>query len=89
MKKIKNENYVEVMDIDTNEELNEEENEMNVTPKWSLQKKLMLGGGILAGLVLGAVALGSKKAKDTNEACCEFDENNEEEVTEETSFNEA
>ena len=33
-----------------------------VKPKWSLKKKLLIGGGILAGLVLGAVALGLKKS---------------------------
>lgn len=32
-------------------------------PKWSLRKKLLIGGGVLAGLVIGAIALGSKKAK--------------------------
>lgn len=29
--------------------------------KWSLKKKLLIGGGIVVGLVVGAVALGSKK----------------------------
>lgn len=33
-----------------------------VKPKWSLKKKLLIGGGILAGLILGAVALGMKKS---------------------------
>ena len=43
-----------------------EENEMTEVskPKWSLKKKLLIGGGVLAGLVLGAVALGSRKSAE-------------------------
>ena len=36
-------------------------------PKWSLKKKLLIGGGVLAGLVLGAVALGTKKSAGGND----------------------
>ncbi len=30
-------------------------------PKWSLKKKLMIGGGVLAGLAIGAIALINKQ----------------------------
>jgi len=37
-----------------------EETDMKKKPKWSLKKKLIVGGGVVLGLILGAVALGSK-----------------------------
>lgn len=62
MKNIKNEKIVESEEFNVDSENNEEVTEMVIKPKWSLKKKLMLGGGVLAGLVLGAMALGSKKS---------------------------
>lgn len=56
-----------------------EENEMTEVskPKWSLKKKLLIGGGILAGLVLGAVALGSKKSVEPAEDLVDSDDDDE------------
>lgn len=63
MKNIKNEKIVEIEESNIDSEKNNEEvTEMVIKPKWSLKKKLMLGGGVLAGLVLGAMALGSRKS---------------------------
>ena len=57
-----------------------EENEMTEVskPKWSLKKKLLIGGGVLAGLVLGAVALGSKKSVEPAEDLVENSDDDDE-----------
>ena len=57
-----------------------EENEMTEVskPKWSLKKKLLIGGGVLAGLVLGAVALGSKKSVEPAEDLVEDSDDDDE-----------
>lgn len=68
MKKIRKS---EVIDMENDNERDEfpEENVTAVAgkTKWTLKKKLMIGGGILAGLVLGAVALSTKKAVPAND----------------------
>jgi len=78
----KNIEELEENDMDNFEEMNEisEENETAVVvkPKWSLKKKMMIGGGIFAGLILGAVALGFKKAKPEVESEVESEEDNDE-----------
>lgn len=54
--------------------------------KWSLKKKLLLGGGILAGLVIGAVALGRRKsANNDNEDAEDFDYDYAKETIEEAT----
>ena len=57
-----------------------EENEVTEVskPKWSLKKKLLIGGGVLAGLVLGAVALGSKKSVEPAEDLVENSDDDDE-----------
>ena len=57
-----------------------EENEMTEVskPKWSLKKKLLIGGGVLAGLVLGAFALGSKKSVEPTEDLVEDSDDDDE-----------
>ena len=57
-----------------------EENEMTEVskPKLSLKKKLLIGGGVLAGLVLGAVALGSKKSVEPAEDLVEDSDDDDE-----------
>jgi hypothetical protein len=71
----KNKKKLEVINME-NDEMREEileETEVGGN-KWSLKKKLLLGGGILAGLVLGAVALGRRKsANNDNEDAEDFD----------------
>lgn len=71
---------VKVMD-----ENNETEVEVTVAKtKWSLKKKLMIGGGIFAGLVLGVIALGSKKGGNVDIDQAEDLDNDEEyNITEE------
>jgi len=59
---------VEEENIETKEEITEESETIEVSkPKWSLKKKLLIGGGILAGLALGAIALISKKSVETTD----------------------
>lgn len=54
---------IDMDNIEIKDEILEENETIEVSkPKWSLKKKLLIGGGVLAGLVLGAVALGSKKS---------------------------
>ena len=57
-----------------------EENEMTEVskPKLSLKKKLLIGGGVLAGLVLGAVALGSRKSVEPAEDLVEDSDDDDE-----------
>ena len=57
-----------------------EENEVTEVskPKWSLKKTLLIGGGVLAGLVLGAVALGSKKSVEPAEDLVENSDDDDE-----------
>lgn len=78
----KNIKKLEVINME-NDEMREEileETEVGKN-KWSLKKKLLIGGGILAGLVLGAVALGSRKSADVDDEDEDFD-NDEMEETE-------
>lgn len=76
-------------------EIGEEIREVNVKSKWSLKKKLMLGGGVLVGLVLGAVAFNRKKDNDIDDEAeddfCEDESDytsTEEEICENHSTNE-
>ena len=46
-------------------------------PKWSLKKKLLIGGGVVAGLALGALALGLKKGSANAEDAEDFDGDDE------------
>jgi len=52
-------------------------------PKWSLKKKLLVGGGVVLGLVLGAIALGSKNKTTAEQLtdASETPEGNDEEET--------
>lgn len=40
-----------------------------VKPRWSLKKKLAIGGAVIAGLLLGAFALGHKSSDDSDDNC--------------------
>lgn len=91
---MKNTKKMEVNDMENENKINEEVGEtteevMEVKTKMSLKKKLMIGGGVVLGLVLGAVALGSRKSKDdTDENCADCDSESEDyadEATEEES----
>lgn len=75
-----------VDNVNVMDENNETEVEVTVVKtKWSLKKKLMIGGGIFAGLVLGAIALGSKKGGNVDIDQVEDLDNDDEEynITEE------
>lgn len=58
-------------EVEEVEEENKSEDTANVTvvskPKWSLKKKLLIGGGVVLGLVLGALALGTKTSTTADE----------------------
>ena len=45
-------------------------------PKWSLKKKLLIGGGVVLGLVLGALALGTKTSATADEVMPESGDDN-------------
>ena len=87
MKKKKNIKKLEVINME-NDEMREEileETEVGEN-KWSLKKKMLLGGGILAGLVIGAVALVSRKsANNDNEDAEDFDYDYAKETIEEAT----
>lgn len=88
-KNIKKSEVIEMENNNMDEEILEE-NEMTKVgkPKWSLKKKLMIGGGIIAGLVLGAIALGSKKSVNTTDDQVEDSDNDDEEVTDDITVTE-
>lgn len=60
----------EVEEVEEIEE-NKSEDTASVTvvskPKWSWKKKLLIGGGVVLGLVLGALALGTTKSTTADE----------------------
>ena len=62
MKKIRKSEVIDMEDNRTMDESPEETETVKVgKAKWSLKKKLLIGGGVVVGLVLGAVALGGTK----------------------------
>jgi len=65
MSKKKKEVNVETTTVVETENNEIETEEVKVKTKMSLKKKLIIGGGVLAGLVIGAIALGSKKGDST------------------------
>ena len=80
----KNIKKLEVIDMENetrNEVLEENETVEAGKPKWSLKKKLLIGGGVLAGLVLGAVALGNKKGADATDDQTEDSEDDNTDAT--------
>lgn len=68
LKNIKKSEVIGMENEETKDGIILEENEATEVgkPKWSLKKKLMIGGGVLAGLALGAVALVVKNAVPAN-----------------------
>ena len=84
-KKIRKSEVIDMEDYTTKDEILEENETTKVgKPKWSLKKKLLIGGGILAGLVLGAVALGTKKAVPADDQTEDLDNDDEEVSIEDT-----
>lgn len=77
-KKIRKSEVIDMEDYTTKDEILEENETTKVgKPKRSLKKKLLIGGGIVVGLILGAVALSIKKtapADDQIEAFVSDDE---------------
>lgn len=59
-------------------ETEETKEEVVMKPKFSLKKKLAIGGGLLALVVGGAVALYNKGKQSTDEAC-NYDQDEDEE----------
>ena len=80
-----NNKKVEVIEMENVNNMNEEVEETGeiieeeAKEKMSLKKKIMIGCGIVAGLVLGAVALGSRKSNDAED---ENEDNSEDEFDE-------
>lgn len=76
----------EEIGIDLNEEV-AETTEITVEaekPKKSIKKKLLIAGGVVLGLILGAIALGAKNQKTIAEERLEesnTDENGEDDET--------
>ena len=79
-KKIRRSEVIDMANNETENEVYEETMTAKVgKPKWSLKKKLLIGGGIVGGLILGAVALGtSKKTKSENDQPADYEDENEE-----------
>lgn len=80
-----NNKKVEVIEMENVNNMNEEVEETGeiieeeVKEKMSLKKKIMIGCGVVAGLVIGAVALGSRKCNDAED---EIEDNSEDEFDE-------
>lgn len=80
-KKIRKSEVIDMEDYTTKDEILEENETTKVgKPKRSLKKKLLIGGGIVVGLILGAVALSSKKTVPAVDQI-EDSDNDDEEVT--------
>ena len=79
-KKIRKSEVIDMANNETENEVYEETMTAKVgKTKWSLKKKLLIGGGIVGGLILGAVALGtSKKTKPENDQPADYEDENEE-----------
>jgi len=75
-------NYKEDIIVENEEigiDLNEEEADTEIIvevekPKKSIKKKLLIAGGVVIGLVLGAIVLGSKKQTIAEERLEESDD---------------
>ena len=87
-KKIRKSEVIDMANYETEDRV-PEENEMAAVGKTkkSLKKKILIGGGIVVGLILGAVALSIKKTVPAVDQI-EDSENDDEEVSDEIPVSE-
>lgn len=71
-------------DFEVLENVEDKKEETKVKSKWSLKKKLMIAGGVVTGLILGALVLGSGKKTTAAEQLAEGSDNETNDETDET-----
>lgn len=73
VKKVEKAEIIDIVDTET-VDTTEETTTKAKKPKWSLKKKLLIGGGVLVGLIFGACALGIKKEEIVE---CQLEDSND------------